>query len=325
MGVLSNIIASYLVGEYLVGDMLNEIIFGVRLGTWLIVTLLLITAIVIYNLVLTPEVTQVRIYTNIMVNEVKNCIHLSPYAPWAIQWAELIWSALDKDGSPLAKQIIQRLHGSDSDALSLDLIEYLIFQVLSGFDIFWASGKMKSYGYPTWPRRLGEITEYRPSTIYKFKKKHKEEKHDDFETKDLHSVFEKNPIAKHFLGDTSLSTYQTPLNWLVFTPKGTEISIQRNTHIRTIRLSNWYCTINLAIRKESVGTGLPYGIRIKEKNYNEKEYFTTDFRIDVSTSFSRWLSIHPRIDDYHNWKRLIFEKLVANFCLSRRGVIEEAA
>ena len=319
MGILSNIIASYLVG-----DILYENIFGVPIGAWLILTFLVITAIVSYTLVLTPEVTQTAIYANFMVNRHKNCLHLSPYGPWAIQFAELLWKALEKDSSPLAKQIIKNLHKADADTLTFDLLEHLIFQVLSGFHIFWASSKIKSYGYPTWPRRLGEITEFRPSTIYLFSKKQEvRQQEGDFEYKDCHSILERNQIVKHFLGVTQLEKFRTPSNWLLFTPKGTKISIHHKTHERTIRFYDCLCTVSITVRKESVGAGLPYGIRIKEKNYNEKKYFSTDFRIDVTTSFSRLLPIHPKVDDYHNWTQLILEKLIANFCLSRKGIIEE--
>jgi len=49
----------------------------------------------------------------------------------------------------------------------------------------------------------------------------------------------------------------------------------------------------------------------------------TDFRIDYKATFSRLLSIHPKIDDYHNWANLVFRKVAANFSLPRKGIIEE--
>jgi len=42
-----------------------------------------------------------------------------------------------------------------------------------------------------------------------------------------------------------------------------------------------------------------------------------------AASFSRWLSIHPKVDYYHNWARLVIEKLVANFALRREEFIQE--
>lgn len=310
MGLLLNILASYLS-------------IGVSVA---ILALLLITVVATYTLILTPKVRQVAIYANLMVNRYSECIHFSASAPLAIQYAELLWKALAKDGSPLTGRILKNLHRSESDALSLDLIEYLVFLVvLSGFEVFWASGTIKSYGYPTWPSHLGEVPRFRPSTIYVIFTKETEAgpKERQFEYKDIRPMIQGNQLVEHFLGDTSLERIYSPRNWLIFTPKGTQISIQRTGRERIIRLSNRYSTISLNIVKASVGAGLPYGIRIKEKEYDEKRFFTTDFRIDFKASFSRLLSLHPRMDDYYNWTHLILRKLVANFSLSRKGVIEE--
>jgi len=330
MGLLSNIVASYLVE-----DLLEESFLGIPFSIWLILALLSITAISGYILVLTPEVTRAAIYTNIMVDDVGKCMHFSPHAPWAVQYAELLWKTLKKDGSPLAKNIIGNLKNAGSDSLTFDLIEHLIFQVLSGFEPFWASPKAKSYGYPSWPRRLGEIAKFRPSTVYVFSKRQAEDLgmsrifrrvlgilKKDYEYKNFDRILHKNEITQHFLGSTSLEQVKSPENWLTFTPKGTDISIQYKEHERIIKLSNYYNTICLTLRKEAVGMGLPYGIRIREKNYDRRKYSSVDFRIDMQVSFSRLLSIHPSIDDYHNWARLVLEKLVANFSLSRREIIE---
>jgi len=323
MGLLSNILASYLS-------------IGVSVA---ILALLLITVVATYTLILTPKVRQAAIYTYLMVERDarvpgalgSKCVHFSVFAPLAIQRVELFWKALAKDGSPLAESILEGLHRSESDALSLDLIEYLVFLVvLSGFEPFWASGTIKSYGYPTWPYRLGEVTGLRPSTIYSIEEIKPEPKilarlrqFTQLEYRDLRPVTQGNQLMEHFLGNTSLEHIYSPRNWLLFTPKGTQISVQRTGRERILRLSNRYSTVSLSITKSAVGAGLPYGIRIKEKGYDEKRFFTTDFRIDFKASFSRLLSLHPRMDDYYNWTHLILTKLVANFSLSRKGVIEE--
>lgn len=318
MGLLSNVLASYLTP-----NILGKSFLYVPVSIWLILASLAFTTIASYLLILTPEVKQAAIYTNVMVNRNNRCVHYSEFAPLAIQYAEKLWKALEKDKPSLAKQVLENLHNSGSDALSLDLIEYLIFLILSGFDLFWASGKLKSYGYPTFPSHLGDIPRYQPSTIYTTKEIKEEPEEEQFEYKNLVPVVEENRFIQHFLGKTSLDRIYTPGNWLLFTPKGTRISVNRTGHKRIIKLSNCYSTISIDITKSSVGTGLPYGIRIKEKSYDEKRFFTTDFRIDHKATFSRLLSIHPKIDDHHNWANLVFRKLVANFSLPRKGIIEE--
>ena len=334
MGILSNIVASSLSIE-----VLRTRILYVSLATWLVLALFLVTVVATYLLILTPKGRQVAIYTNLMVDRDPRVsgalgakyIHSSVFAPLAIQRAELLWRALAKDGSPLADQILEDLHKSESDGLSLDLVEYLIFHVvLSGFEPHWASGIIESYGYPTYPQRLGEIPRIRPSTIYSVEDIKPEPRiltrlrqFTQIEYRDLRPVIKGNQFVKHFLGSTSLEMVYSPRNWLLFTPKGTRISVQRTGRERTIRLSNRYSTISLSVTKSSVGLGLPYGIRIREKNYDERSFFTTDFRIDFKTHFCRLLSFHPKIDDYDNWTRLMLRKLVVGFSLSRKGVIEE--
>lgn len=334
IGLLSNILASYLSIE-----VFRTNILGVSVAIWLALAFFLITLATTYFLILTPKVKQIAIYTNLMVTKDARVpgalgaksIYFSVFAPLAIQHAELLWKALVKDKSPLAEHILQNLHKSESDALSLDLIEYLIFQwVLSGFEPEWASSVIKSYGYPTWPHRFGEIPRFRPSTIYSIEEIKPEPKilarlrqFTQSEYRDLRPVIEGNQLIEHFLSNTSLNHINSPRNWLLFTPKGTQISVQRTGRQRIITLSNRYSTISLNITKSSVGTGLPYGIRIKEKEYDKKSFFTTDFRIDLKAHLSRLLSFHPKIDDYDNWTQLILRKLVANFSLSRKGLFEE--
>jgi hypothetical protein len=334
MGLVSNILASYLSIE-----VFKMNIFGVSVAIWFAIVLCVLTVVATYFLILTPKVKQVAIYTNLMVKRDPRlpgalgaeCIYSSDFAPLAIQRGELLWKALVKDVWSLADSLLENLHKSESDALSLDLIEYLVFEiVLSGFEAEWASGTIKSYGYPTFPiRGLGEVIRIQPSTIYSIEEKPAPKilamltGHTQFEYKSLRPVVEGNQLVEHFLGNTSLNYIHTPGNWWLFTPKGTQISVKREGRERIIKLSNCYATITLNIKKEGVGSGLPYGVRIKEKEYNSRSFFTTDFRIDFKAHFSRWLLLHPKIDDYDNWTQLVFKKLVANFSLSRKGVIEE--
>ncbi len=130
MGILSNIIASYLTPH-----ILGKSFLCIPVSIWLTLISFAFTAIVSYLLILTPEVKQAAIYTNVMVDRKGPCVHNSVFAPIAIQVAEILWEALKKDKPTLAKKIVKNLHNSGSDALSLDLIEYLVFQILSGFDL----------------------------------------------------------------------------------------------------------------------------------------------------------------------------------------------
>ena len=145
----------------------------------------------------------------------------------------------------------------------------------------------------------------------------------DIEFRNLQPLLKNNPIVEHFLGTTSLDRYSKPDNWFIFTPKGTQISIEYKRHSRIIHFSHRYFAISLSITKNSVSSGLPYGISIKEPNYNEAQFFSADFRLDFRASFSRLLLLHWRRDDYYNWVRFLRQKIVASFALDKTVFIKE--
>ncbi len=318
IGLISNIVASYLAAFNF---------FGVSVGLWLIPILISLTLVSVYMILYPKETTKTAIYTNLMVDKIKNCMHLSPYSPFGVQYAELFWKALEQDKSKYADEILIKLHNSDGDKLEFDFVECVVFLILSGFEPFWASSKIEYYGYPTSPRRLGEENRFSASTVYRIQKD--EVEHEDMlnfkniEFRNLQPILENNQIVKHFLGSTSLDWVYKPDNWSIFTPKGTQISIEYKKYSRIIHFSHRYFTISLSITKNSVASGLPYGISIKEPNYSEKQFFTTDFRMDFQASFSSLLLIHWRRDDYYNWVRLLRQKLVASFALDKTAFIRE--
>ncbi len=313
IGLVSNIIASYLA---------TFTFFGASVGLWLIPILILLTLVSVSTILYPKETTKTAIYTNLAVDRINNCMHLSPYSPFGVQYAELFWKALEQDKSKYADEILIKLHNSDRDKLEFDFVECVVFLILSGFEPFWASGKIENYGYPTNPLRdLGEETRVSASTVYRFQKDDIEHESmlnlKDIEFRNLQPKLKNNQIVNHFLGSTSLDEVYKPDNWFLFTPKGTQISVEYKNYSRIIHFSHRYFTISLSMKKNSVARGLPYGIRIKEPKYDEEQFFTTDFRMDFQASFSRWLLMHWRRDDYYNWVRLLKRKLVANFALDK--------
>lgn len=195
------------------------------------------------------------------------------------------------------------------------------------FEPFWASSKIEYYGYPTSPSHLGEESRFSDSMVYRIQKDEIEYgdllKFKNIEFRNLQPILKDNQIVNHFLGKTSLDWVYKPDNWLVFTPKGTQISIEYKKHSRSICFSHRYFSIKLSLVKNSVATGLPYGISIKETNYDEKQFFTADYRLDFEVEFSSWLLIHRRRADYYNWVRLLRQKLVASFALDKTAFIKE--
>lgn len=318
IGLISNIVASYLA---------TFNFSGVSVGLWLIPILILLTFVSVYAILYPKETTKTAVYTNLMVDRIKNCMHLSPYSPFGVQYAELFWEALKQDKFQYADEILRKLHNSDSDKLEFDFVECVVFLILSGFEPFWASSQIEYYGYPTSPSHLGEENRFSDSTVYRFQKDEIKQgsmlNFKNIEFRNLQPKLKNNQIVNHFLGSTSLDRIYKPDNWLIFTPKGTQISIEYKNHSRIIHFSHRYFTISLSITKNSVATGLPYGIRIKEPNYNKKQFFTADFRMDFQASFSRLLLIHWRRADYYNWVRLLRQKLVANFALDKTVFIKE--
>jgi len=318
IGLVSNIVASYLATF----DFL-----GVSVGLWLIPALILLTLFSVYTILYPKETTKIAIYTNLMVDRIKNTMHLSPYSPFGVQYSELFWKALEQDKSQYANEILTKLHNSDSDKLEFDFVECVVFLILSGFEPLWASSKIEYYSYPTHLSHLGEENRFSAPTVYRFQKDEIEHGNilnfKSIEFRNLQPKLNDNQIVNHFLGSTCLDRIYKPDNWLIFTPKGTQISIEYKKYSRVIHFLHHYFTVSLSIVKNSVGTGLPYCIRIKEPNYSEKQFFTTDFRMDFQASFSRLLLIHWRRDDYYNWVRLLRQKLVANFAFDKTAFIKE--
>jgi len=318
IGLVSNIIASYLA---------TFTFFGVSVGLWLFPILILLTLVSVYTILYPKETTKTAIYTNLMIDRINNCMHLSPYSPFGVQYAELFWKTLEQDKSKYAGEILIKLHKSDGDKLEFDFVECVVFLILSGFEPFWASSKIENYGYPTHPSHLGEETRFSASTVYRFQKDAIEHESmlnlKDIEFKNLQPKLKNNQIVNHFSGNTSLDRVFKPDNWLIFTPKGTQISVEYKNTSRVIHFSHRYFALSLSIRKNSVATGLPYGIKIKESKYSEEQFFTTDFRMDFQASFSRWLLVHWRRDNYYNWVRFLKQKLVANFALDKTAFIKE--
>ncbi len=332
VGLISDILASSL------AVYIPAIIFGIPSPYWLTLIIGIVTFGVIYTLILIPKTTHAIIYSNIMVDKGKKCVFASKYSAPSSQLSETLCNALKVDKSHLVNQIIEDLHNFKVNSLSFDLLEYLIIQYcLSGLELFWASKTIKSYGYPTHPSRLGEISHYKPSSIYFLKNDDSDTpfnlpeemslslKNAECEYKDLRPIIKGNKIMEHFMGKTSLNPIKTPKNLLLVLPKGSEITIDRKSkeNQRVIKVFNRYATIYLKITKDSIGLGLPYSVKIKEQNYQEERYFTTNFRIEISVSMSRFFSIFPRIEHYYAWTNLIFKRLVANFALSRKGILEE--
>jgi hypothetical protein len=318
IGLVSNIVASYLA---------TFTFFNVSVGIWLIPILVLLTLVSVYMILYPKETTKTAIYTNLAVDRVNNCMHFSPYSPFGVQYAELFWKALKQDKSKCANEILEKLHNTDGDKLEFDFVETVVFLILSGFEPFWASSKIEYYGYPTYPDHLGEETRFSASTVYRFQKDDIEHESTlnlkDIEFRNLQPKLKNNQIVNNFLWSTSLDSIYKPDNWLIFAPKGTQISVEYKNHSRIIHFSHRYFAVSLSMTKNSVGTGLPYAISIKEPKYSKEQFFTTDFRMDFRVSFSRWLLIHWRRDDYYNWVRFLKQKLVANFALDKTALIKE--
>jgi len=319
LGLISDIVASYLA---------TYSFYGYSVGVWLVPILILLVLLAVYVILYPREVDEVAIYTNLMVDKKTNQMHLSPYSPFGVQYAELFWRALEQDKSPYANQILTQLHNSDSNELELDFIECVTFLILSGFEPLWASRKIGYYGYLTgYPSHLGEISRLADSTIYRIQKDEVESgdmlHFKKLEFRNLLPLLQNNQVVKHFLGETSLNRVHKPSNWLVFTPKGTQIAIEHKEHCRIIHFKHRYFTTSLTLVKNSVALGLPYGIKIREPDYDEKRYFSADFRMDFQASFSRLLLVCWGRTDYYNWVRLLRRKLVANFALDKAVFFKE--
>lgn len=292
IGLISSIVSSYLSTFYFK---------GLPIGLLFIPVLALLTIVPVYLIIYPKQTVKTAIYTNFMVDRSNECMHRSPYAPFSVQYAELYWAALKQDKSQKAKDILTNLHDSNGSKLDFDFVESLLFLTLSGFEPYWASSVIEYYGYPTsiFSGQLGEETDYSDSTIYRFQKEATQK--DDLlnfknlKFENLNELLKDNEIISHFLGKTSLMYVYKPNNWLIFAPKGTKISTESKNFSRIIHFTHRYYKANISIQKNYVATGLPYGVRIKEKDYNEQNYFTSDFRLDLEIVFSPWLLI--------NWRR----------------------
>ena len=230
------------------------------------------------------------------------------------------------------KRIHPKLHNTNGDKLTFDFAEYLIFLTLSSFEPFWAANRIEYYGYPTFPHKLGEENRFSPSTLYRVQ--NTEIEYDDVislklvQCKNLRTVLKDNFFVQHFLGKTTLSFVYKPDNWMIFTPKGTQISItsrnfSREIKFNLVRFHHEFFSITLSIANNGVSKGLPYGISTKEQNYNDEHFFTTDYRIDYQAIFSPILLLYWKRDDYYNWAQLIRQKIIANFALDKTLFIKD--
>jgi hypothetical protein len=317
IGLISNIVASYLA---------TYSFYGISVGVWSIPFLVLLVLVSVYFILNPKVVSKVAIYANLMVDKKNRCLHFSKFSPIGIQRAVQFWKAMEQDKSPYSSQIILQLHQMKGD-LGYDFFESIVFLTLVGFEPFWASNKIRYYGYQTHPSSMGEETNYADSTIFRIQKTNAEIgsilNFKNLEFRDLSEVLKDNQVIKHFLGNSSLDWVLKPDNWMIFTPKGTRISIEHKKLSRVIMFSHRYFTAKLIITENSVALGLPYGIGIKEENYDESRFFSTDFRIDFEVSFSNLLLINWRRGKYYNWSRLLREKLVASLALDKTELIRE--
>lgn len=321
IGLISNIVASYLANFYF---------YGFSIGFLLIIPLIILTFVSIYIIVYPEEKIKTIIYTNILVDKTKNRLHLSKFSPFAVQYASLFWEALSTDKSSYSQQILSRLHDFTYDKIEFDFAEYVLFNTLSGYEFFWASNKDEYFGYTTNPDRLGvenNIYSYDP-TIFRFQKDDKEFidlfSLKNLECKNLKPILKNNDIIEHFLGKTTLFYLYKPDRWVIVTPKGTQISTLQKKFSRETHFHHTYFKLVISIQKHGVNMGLPYGIFTKENNnYNKENFFTSDFEITFQAKFSRWLLFNWRRDKYYNWVRLIRRKLVANFALDEKEFIKE--
>jgi hypothetical protein len=323
IGLISNIVASYLA---------TFTFFGISVGVVMIPVLFVLISISVYLILFPRETTKSAIYTNILVDRSKNRLHLSPFSPFAVQHAVLLWEALQTDDPKLASELILKPHNTDSDKFDFDFAEYVILLSFSSFEPFWAASRIEYYGYPTFLHKLGEESRYSPSTLYRIQ--NQETEYADIiglknvQCKNLKPILKDNFYVEHFLGKTSLNWVYKPDNWMIFTPKGTQISINSNKFSREIcfklvRFHHELFSITLSIRKNSVSRGLPLGISTKEKNYSDVQFFTTDYRIDYQATFSPILLLYWKRDDYYNWAQLIKQKIAANFALDKTPFIKD--
>ena len=129
-----------------------------------------LTLLSVYFILYPREKTKTAIYTNILVNRFKNRLHLSPFSPFAVQNAVLLWEAFQTDDPKLANELIVKLHNSDNDKVMFDFIEYVTFLSFSSFEPFWASNRIEYYGYPTSPHKLGEENRFSAANLVPYTK-----------------------------------------------------------------------------------------------------------------------------------------------------------
>lgn len=308
-GTLSGILTNFL----------TEPPLGYHLS-WIVGALLLIVAASSYTLVLIPQVVEAAIYTNILLDEKSHRVYESRYAPPASQIAALLFKALLQDDKDLAGELLHSLGLLDDRILALDLLEYLLFYALSGFDPFWASPRVQFFGRPSWSGQpLGEKFTYKPSSILRMIGK-KDDRDTDTGVKivGIADQFESNRIVGHFFrGATKLDSVFQPTNWMMWVPKRVKLAITRDTG-RRIMLRDPYAQLTVTLSRAGTGIGLPYGIRNKETGYDEYGFSTSDFRLDFRfelRTIGRILSFLPMIDSYMNWSDKIKRKLVSAFAL----------
>jgi hypothetical protein len=134
---------------------------------------------------------------------------------------------------------------------------------------------------------------------------------------DIGNQFQDNKIVKHFLGTTKLDETFRPTHWMLCVPKGMTLAIKREP-FRMVLIFDRCTKLTVTISRVGVGTGLPYGVRNRESQYVESDFFTADFRIDFQFEFrriGRILSVLPRMDAYGNWADRILRDLVTSFAL----------
>jgi len=316
LGIVTNLISDT------ISVYLNKTFLYISLKYWLLFCLLVSTVVIIYKLILPETKINALVYTSLMVDEKNKTLYHSHYAPWAIRFASsTIWPALEKDNFEYKMDLIKT---NKNSSIPLDFLEHLIFQVLSGFEPFWLSKKIKTYGYTS--RILYDDIDRkplaeRPSTIYSFKI------HDD---KDLSAEYKRfvrdvylmdlmkeNKITMHLL-KSSLEHVSSPNNWIIMMPMDTSIKVNRERpDYRQIRFINRFVTVDISLSSTGGGIGLPYGIIKHVENYDRSQYSHDDFKIEISVSFSRLLLLSNKMKYYETWIELMMDKIGFSFGYDR--------
>ena len=288
---------------------------------WVVAVVLLVAVASTYTLVLIPAVVEAAIYANILIDVRTHQLYESRFAPPASQIAALLFRGLSQEDKGMSDELIQELDRSDNIPLALDFLEYLVFIAISGFDPFWASPRVQSFGRPTWSGRpLGEKLSYRPTSVLTLRKvndQNDNKNSDGFPIIDISGQFQNNQIVTHFRGATKLDIIYQPTNWMVWVPKRVRLTIARDGN-RTILFSDCYAKLTVTLSRAAVGMGLPYGVCNKESEYNEFNFSTSDFRLDFRfelRTIGRIASFLPVIDSYMNWSDKIMRNLVGAFVI----------